>query len=118
MSTPIKERLEYLRGELRAERISYGELAELQGLASHIDKGDTELLEAAGVPEDTSATTQPTQPTTQLDRLDRLEKFIALIADMKTEDEYGEDLPESEDWTMTLSNLIEMARKIRREGGS
>lgn len=44
-------RLEYLRGELRAERISLGELHELQGLADHIDPGDTELLEAAGVPE-------------------------------------------------------------------
>lgn len=46
-----KERLEYLRGELQAERISYGELAELQSLAPYIDKGDVELLEAAGVPE-------------------------------------------------------------------
>lgn len=44
-------RLEYLRGELRAERISYGELAELQSLADHIEPGDVELLEAAGVPE-------------------------------------------------------------------
>lgn len=43
--------LEYLRGELRAERISYGELHELQSLAQHIDAGDVELLEAAGVPE-------------------------------------------------------------------
>jgi hypothetical protein len=50
-SKQIKERLEYLREELRAERISYGELAELQGLADHIEKGDVELLEAAGVPE-------------------------------------------------------------------
>jgi len=50
-STPA-ERLEYLRGELRAERISYGELAELQSLAEHIDPSDVELLEAAGVPED------------------------------------------------------------------
>lgn len=47
----IKERLEYLRGELRAERISWGELHELQGLAEHIEPGDVELLEAAGVPE-------------------------------------------------------------------
>lgn len=47
----IQERLEYLRGELRAERISYGELAELQGLAEYIAPGDVELLEAAGVPE-------------------------------------------------------------------
>ena len=47
----IKKRLEELREELRAERISYGELAELQNLAEHIDAGDVELLEAAGVPE-------------------------------------------------------------------
>lgn len=46
-----KERLEYLRRELRAERISWGELAELQSLAKYIDPGDTELLEAAGVEE-------------------------------------------------------------------
>lgn len=47
----VRERLEYLRGELRAERISYSELLELQGLAEHIEPGDVELLEAAGVPE-------------------------------------------------------------------
>ena len=47
----IKDRLKYLRGELEAERISYGELAELQSLAEHIDPGDVQLLEAAGVPE-------------------------------------------------------------------
>jgi len=46
-----RERLEYMRGELRAERISYGDLAELQSLAQFIEPGDTELLEAAGVPE-------------------------------------------------------------------
>jgi hypothetical protein len=44
-------RLEYLRSELRAERISYGELAELQSLIPHINPDDTELLEAAGVQE-------------------------------------------------------------------
>jgi hypothetical protein len=47
----VKNRLEYLRGEIRAERISYGEIAELQGLAEHIDPGDVELLQWAGVPE-------------------------------------------------------------------
>jgi hypothetical protein len=47
----IKARLEYLRGELRAERMSYGELAELQSLAEHIEEGDVELREAAGIPE-------------------------------------------------------------------
>lgn len=47
----IKQRLEELRKELRAERISTGELLELQSLSKYIDKGDVELLEAAGVPE-------------------------------------------------------------------
>jgi hypothetical protein len=46
-----EERLEYLRAELRAERISYSELAELQSLAEHIDPSDVELREAAGLPE-------------------------------------------------------------------
>ena len=47
----VQERLEYLRGEIEAERISYGEIAELQGLAEHIDPSDVVLLEWAGVPE-------------------------------------------------------------------
>jgi hypothetical protein len=51
MKAKIKQRLEYLRGELRAARISYGELNELQSLVPHIEPGDVELLEAAGVPE-------------------------------------------------------------------
>lgn len=47
----IKERLEYLRGEILAERISTGEIGELQSLAKYIDSGDTLLLEWAGVGE-------------------------------------------------------------------
>lgn len=47
-----KERLEYLRGQLRAECISYLELVELQDLAEYIEAGDVELLEPAGVPEE------------------------------------------------------------------
>ena len=47
----IKQRLEYLRKELEAERISYSELAELQDLAAYISPGDVQLLEAAGVSE-------------------------------------------------------------------
>jgi len=49
----IEKRLEYLRGEIIAERISYGEIAELQGLADYIEPGDNLLLEWAGVPEGT-----------------------------------------------------------------
>jgi hypothetical protein len=51
MNAPGKRRLEYLRHELRAERISYGELNELQSLIGYIEPDDVELLEAAGVPE-------------------------------------------------------------------
>jgi hypothetical protein len=46
-----RERLEVLRAALRAEDISWGELAELQSLTAYIEPGDVELLEAAGVPE-------------------------------------------------------------------
>jgi len=51
MVTKREGKLEYLRQEIENERISYGEIAELQGLAEHIDKGDTLLLEWALVPE-------------------------------------------------------------------
>ena len=47
----IERRLKYLRREIELERISYEEIAELQSLAKHIDKGDVLLLEWAGVPE-------------------------------------------------------------------
>ena len=47
----IEKRLEYLRGEIEAERISYGEIAELRSLSAYIDPGDVLLLEWAGVPE-------------------------------------------------------------------
>lgn len=42
----IKDRLEYLRGELRNECISYGELIELESLSKYIDSNDIELLGA------------------------------------------------------------------------
>ena len=45
--TKINERLEYLRGEIRAERMSYGDIAELQSLWKWIDADDVELLEWA-----------------------------------------------------------------------
>lgn len=51
MDKKIKARLEYLRGEILAERISQGEICELQSLVQYIDKGDNLLLEWAGVPE-------------------------------------------------------------------
>jgi hypothetical protein len=47
----IQRRLEYLRGEIEAERISYGEISELESLVEHIDPEDVLLLQWAGVPE-------------------------------------------------------------------
>lgn len=47
----IKRRLEYLRKEIEAERISQGELLELESLSEYIDPSDVLLLEWAGVPE-------------------------------------------------------------------
>lgn len=43
-----KRRLEQLRLELRAERISYGELAELESLRPYIEPDGVELLGALG----------------------------------------------------------------------
>ena len=50
--TNAKARLEYLRAEIDAERISYGEILELQSLANYIEPGDMLLREWAGLPED------------------------------------------------------------------
>jgi hypothetical protein len=51
MIKDIKKRLEYLRQEIRKEKISYGEIVELTNLSKHIDKNDVELLQWAGVKE-------------------------------------------------------------------
>lgn len=47
----ITERLEYLRGRLRAESISMDELIELQELGEYIEPGDVELEGPAGLSE-------------------------------------------------------------------
>lgn len=47
----IQAHLEYLRGEILAERISYSEIVELQEMKNYIKDDDTLLLEWAGVPE-------------------------------------------------------------------
>jgi hypothetical protein len=59
MSKHIEKRLAYLRGEIEAERISQSEILELQSLAKHIEPGDVQLLEWAGVPEKKSKTPKP-----------------------------------------------------------
>lgn len=52
-SIDFANRLNYLRGKLRDERLSYDDIAELEhyGRFGFIPSEDTELLEAAGVPE-------------------------------------------------------------------
>ncbi len=49
----VTDRLDYLRGEIKAERISYGEIEELQNLGTQglIPKSDVVLREWAGIPE-------------------------------------------------------------------
>lgn len=47
----ISERLEYLREQIHAQCISYGEIAELESLREHIPPDDAELHEWAGTPE-------------------------------------------------------------------
>jgi len=47
----IQKRLEEIRTEIQNERISYGEIQELQNLSQYIDKDDVELLQWAGVTE-------------------------------------------------------------------
>lgn len=74
----IKKRLEYLRQELALERISYGELAELQSLSDYIEPGDVELLEPAGVPEEEADQEQRLNYLRDKERvagLDKLERY-------------------------------------------
>jgi len=44
----VQERLDYLRQQIVQENISYGEIAELQGLKDYINPDDVLLLEWAG----------------------------------------------------------------------
>jgi len=48
--TNIRRRLNYLRGEIIADCISYSELCELQSLSEYIPLDDALLLEWACVP--------------------------------------------------------------------
>lgn len=50
-----EDRLEELRAAIRAESISWGEIAELQSLAPFVAEGDVELAEWAGIPEQKEA---------------------------------------------------------------
>lgn len=68
----IMVRLEELRKELRAGRISYGELAELQSLSRYIAPDDVELLEAAGLPEYPEPTATGMTPTEARELADNL----------------------------------------------
>lgn len=44
--------------------------------------------------------------------------FVRLVARMKTEEEYGNTAPPSEDWISTLSDLIASARKVKTPSGA
>lgn len=80
----VMQRLDYLRNEIDNERISYGELAELQDYKPQILKlGDTQLAEWAGIPEEefmayqdnaapVAKTTRTRTPNAQVDGWDRV----------------------------------------------
>jgi len=55
----VQKRLAYLRNEIEAERISLGEIIELQHLAEHIPEDDTLLREWAGIPENSENSENP-----------------------------------------------------------
>lgn len=84
MSTAM--RLEYLRQQIRKERISYSELSELQSLYGYIEPGDTELLEWAGVPEfsDESEHVTPYTGHPFTDRCDCCGRYNATIIHVPT----------------------------------
>ena len=76
----VTARLAYLRGEIEAERISYGEIEELQNLGTQglIPEDDVLLREWAGLPE----------TNTEIDQ--RMEKLINerwAPSDVTTEDQ-------------------------------
>ena len=77
MSKEIKQRLEYFRQEIEKESMSYGDIAELASLAEHIDKGDTLLLEWAGVPEDYKI----------VDRESEIDNLIRWISETKSDND-------------------------------
>lgn len=89
-SKQTKKRLEYLRGELRAERISYGELFELQSLAKYIDSGDVELLEAAGVEEFEPTPKELWNKACDHEGIDRAAKFVVWSDDNPWAAKYNE----------------------------
>lgn len=93
MNNP-KQRLEYLRGEIEAERISYGELAELQSLVEHIAPDDMLLREWAGVEEGPAREWNIT-PNNRKDEL----KAIARIM-------YGEDNEKDFDDAVSLCAFV------------
>jgi hypothetical protein len=103
----IKARLEYLRTEIEAERISYGEIAELGSLAEYIEDDDVQLLEWAGVPEyGTAAADVPTVVA------EALEHFWEHVSKRYPEFTTGDLSVEAED---ALRTAAERAVRIWRE---
>jgi hypothetical protein len=41
-------------------------------------------------------------------------EFVDLVARMQTEEEFGQDSPPSEDWIVTLNDLIVSARQLQK----
>ncbi len=113
-STTTEERLEQLRGVLRDENISMGELLDLQDLGARglIDAGDMELLEAAGVPEEDVRSgrypehypTKPIAVTVDVDGLAPSEHLAVDLAKLLHEDLF-QDAESGEPVSVTVTNV-------------
>lgn len=111
-SGQIKKRLENLRAELRAESISWGELHELQSLAKHIEPGDVELLEAAGVPESV-AMLGAFRSTRRADNTGRTNGQRAVAAERALDGWRKGDQKDEADLQDLLSDLMHLAHRER-----
>ena len=96
MERNIKKRLEYLREQIREECVSYGEIVELQSLKEHIEEGDVELLEYAGVPEFEEENEDEATK-------DAIQKEILAILDNQIEEEIS---------MMKMYTVAEIAREV------
>lgn len=95
----IQERLEYLRGEIRKEDISYDEIVELESLREYIAPDDVELLQWVDVEEDEFAKGGKVSPFKNIMETNTItEKEINLIKLRMNNNKVDEDTQEIIDY--------------------
>lgn len=111
-----RERLEYLRQQLRAERISYGELAELASLADFIQPGDVELAEAAGIPEDRFTMRRPTGDAITDDDLARAYDHLVRNLPDNVRGTLADDSGSGDEWGWAMAHRFGIAEALSWHG--